>query len=63
MGENLVIMHYIDKEWMDLKSQKTGIMAVAVLLATTQNSLGSNKQYLSEKLVILYVLFLHITSF
>lgn len=62
MGENLVIMHYIDKEWMDLKSQKTGIMAVAVLLATTQNSLGS-KQYLSEKLVILYVLFLHITSF
>jgi len=48
---------------MDLKSQKTGIMAVAVLLATTQNSLGSNKQYLSEKLVILYVLFLHITSF
>ena len=48
---------------MDLKLQQTGIMAVAVLPATTQNSLGRNKLYLSEKMVILYVLFLHITSF
>jgi hypothetical protein len=48
---------------MDLKSQQTGIMAVAVLPASTQNSLGSDKQYLSEKMVILYVLFLQITGF
>lgn len=63
VSENLIIMHYIDIKWMDLKTQQTEIMAVAVLPATTQNSQGSDKQYSSEKMVILYVLFLHITSF